>query len=138
MYLPDSEWCYNVVYYDDPQLHRKNASYNFINDKNRQGADMAPVCSMDFNAYVAELKKMGFVEREDMAQYDSPMPPMNADGTMAERRVFRLPGYFFSRDNISGLIRERREALISERRETDPPDDKLNHVCVESISVGGG
>lgn len=147
MYLPDSEWYYNVVYYDDPRLHRKNASYNFINNAHdkvldqvhvKGFPDMAPVCGMDFNAYVTELKKMGFVEREDLAQYDSPMPPMNADGTMAERQVFRLPGYFFSRGNISVLIRERGEALISGRRETDAPDDKLNHVCVESISVGGG
>lgn len=147
MNLPESGWYYNVVYYDDPRSHRKNVSYNFLNYSHDQMRDqvhvkgfpdMTPVCGLDFNAHVTELKKMGFVEREDLAQYDSPMPPMNADGTMAERQVFRLPGYFFSRGNISVLIRERREALISARRETDPPDDKLNHVCVESISVGGG
>lgn len=147
IHLPESGWYYGVSYYDDPAMHRKNASYTFINnahDKVRDQVhvkgfpDMAPVCGIDFNAYVTELKKMGFVEREDLAQYDSPMPPMNADGTMAERRVFRLPVYFFSLGAIQVVIRERSEALISGRRETDPPDDKLNHACIESISVGGG
>lgn len=144
MHLPDSGWYYNVLYYDNPRSpSRKNASYNFINRPNEQGhhdlaADMAPVCGMDFNAYVTELKEMGFVEREELAEYDSPMPPTNADGTMGERRVFRRPGYFFSRGNISVMIRERSEALLSEHPETESADRKMNHICVESISVGGG
>lgn len=144
IHLPESGWYYGLSYYDNPlSPHSKSATYQFINrpkeqNHNDHAADMAPVCGMDFNAYVTELKKMGFVEREDLAQYDSPMPPMNADGTMAERRVFRLPVYFFSRGAIKVGIRERSEALISVRRETDPPDDKLNHACIESISVGGG
>jgi len=136
MHLPESEWYYNVLYYDNPRSpDLKNASYNFINDKNRQSADMAPVCRMDFNAYVSELKKMGFVEREDLAQYDSPMPPAtyNAEGEQigyAERKLFRFPVYLFTRGNIKVGIRERREA--------DTPDEKLHHACVESISVSRG
>lgn len=153
IHLPESGWYYGVSYYDDPAMYRKNASYDFINNAHDQVRDqvhvkgfpdMTPVCGMDFNAYATELKKMGFVEREDLAQYDSPMPPAIYDPKTGketgfeERRFFRLPGYFFSRGNISVLIRERSEAVLSERPETDPPDDKLNHVCVESISVGGG
>lgn len=152
MHLPESGWYYGVSYYDDPSRHRKHASYDFINNAHDQVRnqvhvrgfpDMAPVCGMDFNAYVTELKKMGFVEREDWAQYDSPMPPPIYDPITGqetgfqERRYFRLPGYGFSRDNIAVMIRERGEALISERPETDAPDDKLNHICVESISVSG-
>ncbi|MGO4263756.1 hypothetical protein AB4Y92_24600, partial [Lysobacter sp. TAB13] len=136
IHLPESGWYYGLSYYDNPKVpERRHAVYNFINqaqDEERENglADMAPVCGMDFKAYVTELKKMGFVKREDLAQYDSPMPPMNADGTLEERRFFRLPGYFFSRGNIGVMIRERREA--------NAPDDKLHHACVESISVGGG
>ncbi|MDS0832487.1 hypothetical protein [Xanthomonas citri] len=140
IHLPESGWYYGVSYYDNPAMHRKNASYSFINEARDQVRekglpDMAPVCGLDFNAYVMELKQMGFVEREDFAQYDSPMPPAIYDPktgkeTFQERRFFRLPGYYFSRGDFSVLIRERREA--------DAPDDKLHHACVEFISVGGG
>lgn len=134
IHLPESGWYYGLSHYDNPlSPHLKNAVYQFTNrpqgqNHNDRDADMGPVCGMDFRAYVVELKKMGFVEREDLAQYDSPMPPINADGTMEERRFFRLPGYTFSRGNVGVLIRERREA--------DAPDAKLHHACVESISVG--
>ena len=136
MHLPESSWYYGLSYYNNPQLsENKNATYHFINDKDRQGAEMTPVCGMDFNAYVSELKQFGFVEREDLAQYDSPMPPpiYNAEGQqvgLAERRFFRLPGYHFSRGDVGVVIRERREA--------DMPDQKLHHACVESIRVGKG
>lgn len=130
MSLPESGWQYSFSYRIDPMYPRyTNATFEF-NNRQDDRADMAPVCGMDFNAYVAELKKIGFAEREDLAQYDSPMPPINADGTMEERQFFRIPTYFFSRGNIGVLIRERREA--------DAPDVKLHHACVESISVGGG
>lgn len=149
MHLPESGWYYGLSYYDVPGLDNKHAAYQFTNrpasqENNDDRADMAPVCGMDFYAYVAELKKMGYVEREDLAQYDSPMPPAIYDPKTGkevgfeERRFFRLPGYTFSRGNVGVIIRERREALLTERRETDPPDDKLNHICVESISVGRG
>lgn len=152
MILPESGWYYNVVYYDDPRSHRKNASYNFLNDTHdqmRDGVqvkgypDMTPVCGLDFNAYVSALKQMGFVEREDMAQYDSPMSsaiydPKTGKETFQERRFFRLPGYYFSRGNTIVMLRERREALFSKHPETDPPDDQSNHICVEAISVGVG
>lgn len=138
MYLPNSGWYYNVVYYDDPQLHRKNASYNFLSDARDQVhekglPDISPVCGIDFNAYVTELKKIGFVEREDLAQYESPMPiPLLDPETLKEtgfpeRKFFRIPTYVFSRGNTGVMIRERREA--------DAPDEKLHHACVESISV---
>lgn len=151
MHLPDSGWYYNVVYYDNSLLsERKSVSYNFINrptgqDDNDRFADMTPVCGMDFNAYVAELKKMGFVEREDLAQYDSPMPPAIYDPKSGrevgyeERKFFRLPGYSFSRGDVGVLIRERSEEVYTyERYKAGPPDTKLNHFCVESISVGKG
>jgi len=153
IHLPESGWYYGVSFYDDPvPPERKYAEYSFINnaqDQIRNGLhvkgypDMTPVCGLDFNAYVTELKKMGFVEREDMAQYDSPMPvplvdPKTGKETFGERRFFRLPGYYFSRGNTTVMIRERREAVPNGGSETDPPDDKLNHLCVESISVGAG
>jgi len=137
MHLPESSWYYGVSYYNDPQLSKnKNVTYQFINAKDRQGADMAPVCSMDFNAYVKELKRMGFVEREDLAQYDSPMPPSIYDPFTGqevgfeERRFFRLPGYSFTRGNVG--------VLVVERPEAGSLDTKLQHFCVESISVGRG
>ncbi|MGO4775712.1 hypothetical protein AB4084_09420, partial [Lysobacter sp. 2RAB21] len=134
IHLPESGWYYGLSYYDNPlSPHLKNAAYEFINqpagqNHNDHAADMTPVCGMDFHAYVAELEKIGFVEREDLAQYDSPMPPINPDGTMGERRFFRLPGYTFSRGDVGVLVRERREA--------DIPGTKLRHACVEAISVG--
>ncbi|WAT15066.1 hypothetical protein [Xanthomonas fragariae] len=142
IHLPKSGWYYGVSFYDDPiPPERKYASYSFINEARDQVRekglpDMAPVCGLDFNAYVTEMKKMGFVEREDMAQYDSPMPvPLVDPETLKEtdfpeRQFFRLPGYYFSRGNTIVMIRERREA--------DAPDDKLHHACVEFISVGAG
>ncbi|MBD7923978.1 hypothetical protein [Xanthomonas bonasiae] len=140
MHLPESGWYYGLSYYDDPELKRKSITYQFTNrpagqENNDDGADMAPVCGMDFYAYVAELKKMGFVEREDLAQYDSPMPPAVYDPktgkeSFAERKFFRLPGYTFTRGNVGVLIRERREVVAS--------DAKPENFCVESISVGTG
>ena len=137
MHLPESSWYYGVSFYNDPQLFKnKNVTYQFINTKDRQGADMAPVCGMDFNAYVKELKKMGFVEREDLAQYDSPMPPSIYDPVTGqevgfeERRFFRLPGYSFTRGNVG--------VLVVERQEANAPDTKLQRFCVQSISVGRG
>ncbi|MBT2747820.1 MULTISPECIES: hypothetical protein [unclassified Lysobacter] len=125
--MPDSGWQYSFSYRIDAKYPRyTNAAFEFNHDDGR--ADMARVCGMDLDAYVAELNKVGFVEREDLAQYDSPMPPVNPDGTTEERRFFRLPGYIFTRGNVGVLVRERREA--------DMPEAKRHHACVEAISVG--
>ena len=138
IYLPESGWYYGLYYKDDPRSDRRNLVYEFNNrpagqEHNEHYADMAPVCGLDFHAYVAELEKMGFVEREDLAQYDSPMPPsiINAEGEVIgyeERRFFRLPGYTFTRDKVGVLIRERRQTYTSEEEQP--------RFCVEAISVG--
>jgi len=132
MHLPASGWRYVFAYYNNPKSpDLKNISYNFIN-KN-EAADMAPVCTMDYDAYVTALKGMGFQEREDMAQYETypTLPPrLNERTGLLETpppKFRRLPVYFFTRKSVV--------VQITRWREADAPDEKLRHACVQSIAV---
>ncbi|HZF98347.1 MAG TPA: hypothetical protein VEY92_08920 [Pseudoxanthomonas sp.] len=136
MSLPESGWQYSFSYRIDPKYARyTNAKLEFHGKKDNR-AGMAPVCGMDFNAYMGELRKIGFVEREDLAQYESPMPLSIYDPVTGQelgfedRRSFRLPGYSFTRNDVG--------VLIIERPEANAPDTKLQRFCVQSISVGRG
>ncbi|HEX7801719.1 MAG TPA: hypothetical protein VF471_03045 [Pseudoxanthomonas sp.] len=134
MSLPESGWQYSFSYSINAQYPRyTNAAIEFSNIKDDR-ADMAAVCGIDFNAYVSELKRMGFLEREDMAQYDTVPPlPVYIDGDVngrvewSQAQFRRIPTYFFSRGNVIVSIRQQREA--------DAPDAKLYHACVESIGI---
>ncbi|MDR6887953.1 MULTISPECIES: hypothetical protein [Variovorax] len=132
MHLPTSGWRYVFAYYNNPKSpDLKNISYNFIN-KN-EAADMAPVCTMDYDAYVTALKGVGFQEREDMAQYETypTLPPrLNERTGLLETpppKFRRLPVYFFTRKSVV--------VQITRWREADAPDEKLRHACVQSIAV---
>jgi len=132
MHLPASGWRYVFAYYNNPKSpDLKNISYNFIN-KN-EAADMAPVCTMDYDAYVTALKGMGFQEREDMAPYETypTLPPrLNERTGLLETpppKFRRLPVYFFTRKSVV--------VQITRWREADAPDEKLRHACVQSIAV---
>lgn len=138
MHLPESGWYYGVSYYDDSHFPlNKSATYSLINrpadqNHNDHHADMGPVCGMDFDAYTAELLRMGFVHREDMAKYDTPQPPYYPDPKTGkpirgEVRSFRLPFWYFTRP---GLLVE-----MQSRGEAAQPNAKRNHACVERISV---
>ena len=138
IHLPESGWYYGVFYYDNPRMAvNKSAGYELFNRSPTQNqidrsADMGPVCGMDFDAYTAELLRMGFVHREDMAKYDTPQPPYYPDPKTGkpirgEVRSFRLPFWYFTRP---GLLVE-----MQSRGEAAQPDAKRNHACVERISV---
>ena len=139
MHLPESGWYYGVSYYDDSHFPlNKSATYSLINrpadqNHNDHHADMGPVCGMDFDAYVAELLRMGFVNREDMATYDT-FParalhpdPKTGEPVMDGPRSFRRPSWYFTRPGL--LVR------VDARAEAAEPDAKRNHACVERISV---
>ena len=132
LYLPASGWRYVFAYYNNPRSSDlKNISYDFIN-KN-EDADMAPVCTMDYDTHVTALKGMGFQEREDMAQYETypRLPPRRNERTglleTPPPKFRRLPAYFFTRNDVVVQINPRREANV--------PDEKLHHACVEKIDV---
>lgn len=102
-------------------------------EENDRHDDMGPVCGMDFDAYVAELLRMGFVNREDMATYDT-FParalhpdPKTGEPVMDGPRSFRRPSWYFTRPGL--LVR------VDARAEAAEPDAKRNHACVERISV---
>ena len=138
MNLPDSGWFYSISFFES--VHRpenKSVFFQFSNPSATQNAegrhgDMGPVCGMDFDAYTAELLRMGFVHREDMAKYDTPQPPYYPDPKTGkpirgEVRSFRLPFWYFTRP---GLLVE-----MQSRGEAAQPDAKRRHACVERISV---
>ncbi len=137
MTVSESGWKYLVSYYNNSKLAmNKNATYEFFHDspdsKKNELPDMNDICRMDYHGYVAELKRMGFVEREEFAQYDTPQPPIIFDPETGKTirdapRSWRLPVYFFTRPGLMVQIHERREA--------NEPEAKRNHACVERISV---
>lgn len=112
MHLPESGWYYGVWYYENPASDIKSASLEFSN-KEDERADMEPVCGMDFDAYEAALERMGF----------APQGPLVDE-------IGRLISLQYARNDV--LV------VIVERRESDEPDDKLHHACVESISIVRG
>ena len=139
IHLPESGWYYGVFYYDNPRMAvNKSAGYELFNRSPTQNqidrsADMGPVCGMDFDAYVAELLRMGFVNREDMATYDT-FParalypdPKTGEPVMDGPRSFRRPSWYFTRPGL--LVR------VDARAEAVEPDAKRSHACVERISV---
>lgn len=132
MHLPASGWRYIFAYYNNPKSpDSKNISYDFINKD--EAAEMTPVCTMDYDAYVTTLKGMGFQEREDMAQYETypRLPPrLNERTGLLETpppKFRRMPLYFFTRRDV--VVR------MTRWREADAPDEKLRHACVQSILV---
>jgi len=120
MHLPESGWYYGFDYYDNPKSpDLKNVSYRVDNDT--ESADMGPVCGMDFDAYEAALKAMGFKERPDLAQYDT-----GEDGRIVRQR----PGIGYTRKDV--------KIIIIPRVQADSPEAKLNHMCVEYVGVSWG
>lgn len=110
MTLPESGWQYSFSYSIDAKFPRyTNAKFEFTNKKDDR-ADMGLVCGLDFNAYVAALKHMGF--KEEHPTYDE---------------LGRLVDLFYSRGDVSIRILQERQA--------DAPDEKLHHACVKIISV---
>lgn len=137
MHLPESDWHYGISYFNGSGIARNQSiAYSLFKQSKNQNPrdliDMSPICAMDYNDYVMELKRIGFVEREEFAQYDTPQPPIIADPETGKTirdtpRSWRLPVYFFTRP---GLL-----VQIHERREANEPDPKRRHACVERISV---
>ena len=130
MHLPASDWYYVFDYDDNPRdPDYKGVTYRFNNKK--ESVDMGPVCAMDYGVYVTALQRMGFQEREDLAQYDALHPWRHNERTgqleEAPSQFRRLPVYFFSRNNVVVQIMRRREA--------DVPNEKLRHACVESVTA---
>ena len=128
----ESDWYYGLIYHENPNRQtNKIVEFRFTNEDRK--ADMGPVCGMDFDAYVAELLRMGFVNREDMATYDT-FParalhpdPKTGEPVMDGPRSVRRPSWYFTRPGL--LVR------VDARAEAVEPDAKRNHACVEHISV---
>ncbi|MBN7137636.1 hypothetical protein A7A76_23335 [Lysobacter enzymogenes] len=107
---PKTGWYYALDYYKSPGLGWKTASLEFRNP-GTPDADMAPVCGMDFEAYAAVLKSMGFTMADTRDEF----------GRIVEYRFYR------------GAIR----ISVLPRYEAQSSEEKLGHPCVESISVHG-
>ncbi|MFD1298957.1 hypothetical protein ACFQ4Q_20230 [Lysobacter gummosus] len=115
MTLPDSAWRYSFSYGIDPKYRRyTNAVLEFINENERINRglleDMEVVCGLDFNAYEAALTGMGF--KNEHASYGE---------------LGQLLALQYVRNDV--------RVQIMPRREANAPDTKLNHACVESISI---
>lgn len=107
--LPESGWRYGIRYHRDVQLPiTDNVTYHFHNFTDDR-ADMEPVCGLDFDAYYAELKRMGF--KDEPGQYE---------------KTGMLLALKYSRDQLM--------VTISVRGEADAPESKRKHACIESIS----
>ena len=119
MHLPESGWFYHFSYSDDPQSpDSRDASYNFLNED--EGADMEPVCGMDFDTYDTALRAMGFKERPDLAHYETLHLP--------DRDIFsRRPRMTYTRNDVTVWI-----DLSGQANSTEA---KLNHTCVKTIGV---
>ncbi|WP_057971617.1 hypothetical protein [Lysobacter antibioticus] len=110
LHEPKSGWYYGLNYYQSPAAGWKTASVEFNNPAN-PGADMAPVCGLDFDGYAAVLKGMGFVMT----------PTYDMHGNVVE--------YHFYRGELDVSVGYREQARSTQAEET--------HYCVESISVRG-
>ena len=125
MHLPESGWYYDLGYVDDHQgPDSKYASYEFTNKA--EYADMEPVCGMDFDAYDAALRAMGFKamgfkeERPDSASYN----------TGRESQIVRQFREDYTRNDVA--------VWIFPDVQAKSPEAKLNHICVKSIGVRWG
>ncbi|MBT2745784.1 MULTISPECIES: hypothetical protein [unclassified Lysobacter] len=115
MSLPESGWQYSFSYSINPKYRElTNAKLEFHNEKERidRGLleDMGPVCRLDYKAYDATLNDMGF--KNETPTYDE---------------IGRIVSLHYSRNNV--------HVQIAERREANSPESKLNHACVEFISI---
>ena len=117
IHLPESGWYYNLSYSDDPQMpDSMSVDYSFYNKV--ENADMEPVCGMDFDAYDAALKAMGFKERPDLARYDT-----GENGQIVRWR----PRVTYTRNDVT--------VWIDLCGQANSPEAKLNHTCVKIIGV---
>ena len=110
LHEPKSGWYYGLDYYQSPAAGWKTASVQFNNPTN-PGADMAPVCGLDFDGYAAALKGMGFAMT----------PTYDMHGNVVE--------YRFYRGELDVSVGYREQARSTQAEQT--------HFCVESISVHG-
>ncbi len=120
MYLPESGWFYHFAYFDNPKPAWRSVRYSFANIDDISAVkmlNMAPVCGLDLAYYRAALLKIGFIEASP--HYD-----------MFEEKSGRLLGYQFTRGATLVSIRPQREG--------NSPDSKINHECVNEISVVSG
>ncbi|UOF15592.1 hypothetical protein IEQ11_02690 [Lysobacter capsici] len=58
--MPDSGWLYMVTFEPAGDHFKERLSYEVRNPANRSGADMTPVCKLDFDAYADALKRAGY------------------------------------------------------------------------------
>lgn len=114
MTLPDRH--YGVGYYN-PQNRStapsdgKSVTLAFASTSFQGDEGMTPVCAMDFDAYRAELEKIGYKDMK-VADYD---------------HGARLPVYYFARGNVVVTI-----DVLGES-ELNP-----HHLCVRNIDVSVG
>lgn len=107
-----SKWAYNLSIYSYPGTDNKidaalNFSFNRLHDDERSGRDdYAPICAVDFDAYIKELKDAGF----------SSAPYYGEHG--------RFLGWDFARGAVSVQI-----TAYGENAE------RANHQCVSMLTV---
>jgi hypothetical protein len=114
--LPDSGWGYGIDYSTNPQdnYDYTNVTLRFINQVGQQhfdNADMAPVCGMDFQAFDAALRSMGYAPKP---KYDE---------------IGRLTGInYYAAGKFAWII-----MLL--RPEGYGDDAKRGHACVRELSI---
>jgi hypothetical protein len=134
MYLPESDWTYSFTYTenntDDALASQASKSINFeFSNPESPNVDVAPVCGKNFDAYVADLKKIGFVMGPEMIDMDSgSIDRHETNKHFIERHIFRL-------SSKTGLLSL--SGSIVEQRQDGSTNKTPNYSCLKSITVAG-
>jgi hypothetical protein len=105
--MPDSGWLYMVTFEPAGDHFKERLSYEVRNPANRSGADMTPVCKLDFDAYADALKRAGYSVSED------------------RNEIGMLEEYIFHREGLKIRIGPRNRTV----KDVDAP------LCVERLTV---
>jgi hypothetical protein len=134
MYLPESGWSYIFSYDEAPiddapkQEQYKTISFEF-NNPDSPGIDTAPICGKNFDAYVTELKKMGFVIGPEMIDMGSHSIHTTEDSKhFIEWNIFRSS----VKTGLLGL-----SGSIVEQRQERSVNEIPKASCLKSIYFSG-
>lgn len=133
--MRESGWHYRLGFSEaEGEPDQTMAALSFLHREDASLVDMAPVCTLDFEAYHQALLAMGFVEREDLVTYELQhrIPFTNAQGETEHHLMpahpVPLPYADYSRGDVGVSIRYRPEVARIESDRRRP--------CVMRVAVG--
>jgi hypothetical protein len=134
MYLPESDWTYSFTYSETPTGDAatletsKSINLEFNNPESPE-VDTAPICGKHFDAYVTELKKIGFVIGPEMIG-------MGSDSVhISEKNEHFIEWNIFRLSSKTGLLNL--SGSIVEQRQKRSVNEISNYSCLKSIYIGG-